>query len=59
VLRVIPGAPDGHRVACHYAEDIRSGKLQPHRVDPESVDAVLAPGAVPDLPGSVTEILGR
>jgi peptide/nickel transport system ATP-binding protein len=59
VLRVIPGAPSGHRVACHYAEDIRSGRLQPHRVNVESVDDVLAPGAVPALPGSVTEILGR
>jgi peptide/nickel transport system ATP-binding protein len=59
VLRVIDGAPAGHRVACHYAEHIRSGRLQPHRVDVEAVDDVLAPGAVPDLPGSVTEILGR
>jgi peptide/nickel transport system ATP-binding protein len=59
-LRVIEGAPAGHRVACHWAEDIRRGKLQPHRVDPEAVrDDVLAPGAVPELPGSVTEILGR
>jgi peptide/nickel transport system ATP-binding protein len=56
---VIAGAPAGHRVACHFAEDIRSGRLQPHRVDAEVVDDVLAPGAVPDLPGSVTEILGR
>jgi peptide/nickel transport system ATP-binding protein len=58
-LRLIDGADAGHRVACHFAEDIRSGKLQPHRVDPEVVDDVLGPGAVPDLPGSVTEILGR
>ena len=50
----------GHRVACHWAEDIRSGKLSAHRVEPEVVsEDVLAPGAVPDLPGSVTEILGR
>ena len=58
-LRLIDGADAGHRVACHFAEDIRSGKLQPHRVDPEVMDDVLGPGAVPDLPGSVTEILGR
>jgi peptide/nickel transport system ATP-binding protein len=58
-LRVIEGAPAGHRVACHWAEDIRSGALQPHHVDPEITDDVLAPGAVPELPGSVTEILGR
>jgi peptide/nickel transport system ATP-binding protein len=59
-LRVVEGAPAGHRVACHWAEDIRSGRLQPHRVEPEAVrEDVLAPGAVPELPGSVTEILGR
>ena len=57
---MIEGADAGHRVACHYAEDIRSGRLAPHRVQPEAVsEDVLAPGAVPDLPGSVTEILGR
>jgi peptide/nickel transport system ATP-binding protein len=59
-LRVVEGADPGHRVACHYAEDIRAGKLLPHRVEPEAVtEDVLAPGAVPDTPGSVTEILGR
>jgi peptide/nickel transport system ATP-binding protein len=59
-LRVIDGADAGHRVACHWAEDIRSGRLSAHRVEPEAVrEDVLAPGAVPDLPGSVTEILGR
>jgi peptide/nickel transport system ATP-binding protein len=58
-LRVIEGASAGHRVACHWAEDIRSGRLQPHAVDAQATDDVLAPGAVPELPGSVTEILGR
>jgi peptide/nickel transport system ATP-binding protein len=59
-LRVIEGADPAHRVACHYAERIRSGELQPHRVEPADLtEDVLAPGAVPDLPGSVTEILGR
>jgi peptide/nickel transport system ATP-binding protein len=59
-LRVIPGAPAGHRVACHWAEEIRSGVLRPHRVDAAATgDEVLVPGAVPELPGSVTEILGR
>jgi peptide/nickel transport system ATP-binding protein len=47
-------------VACHYAEDIRSGRLQPHAVEAVMAgEDVLGPGAVPDLPGSVTEILGR
>ncbi len=59
-LRVVPGAPAGHRVACHWAEDIRSGKLLPHRVDPQPVgEDALGPAAGPELPGSITEILGR
>ena len=59
-LRVVAGADPAHRVACHWAEDIRSGRLSAHRVEPQAVtEDVLAPGAVPDLPGSVTEILGR
>ncbi|WP_219414982.1 ABC transporter ATP-binding protein [Pseudonocardia nigra] len=59
-LRVIEGGTPGHRVSCHWAEDIRSGRLRPHHVDPEAGnDDVLGPGAVPDAPGSVTEILGR
>jgi len=58
-LRVIEGAAEGHRVACHYAEQIRSGRLQPHAVEATATDDVLGPGAVPDQPGSVTEILGR
>ncbi|MBK1785033.1 ABC transporter ATP-binding protein [Prauserella cavernicola] len=33
---------EGHRVACHYAEDILEGRLSPHEVEPELVqpDAV-------------------
>jgi peptide/nickel transport system ATP-binding protein len=58
-LRVVEGAVAGHRVACHYAEEIRSGRLQPHEVEPAAAEDVLGPGAVPDQPGSVTEILGR
>ena len=50
----------GHRVACHWAEDIRDGKIQAHEVKPELVemewdspdDASLAG------PASVTETLG-
>ncbi|GAB3673245.1 ABC transporter ATP-binding protein [Saccharopolyspora tripterygii] len=30
----------GHRVACHYAEQIRDGEIQPHQVGPEAVDLV-------------------
>ena len=59
LLRVVDGAPDGHRVACHFAEGIRSGEIRPHAVEAVAGDDVLAPGAVPELPGSVTEVLGR
>jgi peptide/nickel transport system ATP-binding protein len=58
-LRVLEGTAPGHRVACHHAERIRSGELQPHAVEAAAIDDVLGPGAVPDQPGSVTEILGR
>ncbi|GAA2557900.1 ABC transporter ATP-binding protein [Pseudonocardia hydrocarbonoxydans] len=58
-LRVVDGAAEGHRVACHFAEDIRSGVLQPHRVEAVATDDVLAAASVPELPGSVNEILGR
>jgi peptide/nickel transport system ATP-binding protein len=37
VLRVIAGGSETHRVACHWAEDIRSGVLQPHDVRAEVV----------------------
>ncbi|MGW4488602.1 ABC transporter ATP-binding protein [Amycolatopsis sp. NPDC004368] len=49
---------EGHRVACHYAEDIRDGRIQPHDVEPELVEltGMLNPDVAPDI-GSVTEIL--
>ncbi|PKW13720.1 ABC transporter ATP-binding protein [Saccharopolyspora spinosa] len=28
----------GHRVACHYAEDIRDGRLKPHEVSADAVN---------------------
>jgi peptide/nickel transport system ATP-binding protein len=58
-LRTIPGAAAGHRVACHWAEEIRSGALQPHRVEPVGDDGAFAPAPVPQLPGSVTEFLEK
>jgi peptide/nickel transport system ATP-binding protein len=38
-LRVVEveGASASHRVACHWAEQIASGELQPHEVAPEMV----------------------
>ena len=31
----------GHRVACHYAEDILAGKVRAHEVTPEEAAAVV------------------
>lgn len=28
----IEGVPGNHRVACHFAEQIASGEIQPHEV---------------------------
>ncbi|MCO1581990.1 MULTISPECIES: ABC transporter ATP-binding protein [unclassified Crossiella] len=57
VLREV--AP-GHRVACHYAEDIKAGRIRPHEVEAELVQA--DDGISPDIsltgPASVTEVLG-
>ncbi len=57
---MLPGSDPGHRVSCHWAEEIRDGKIQAHRVVPVITgDDVLAPGTAPEHPGSVTEIFGR
>ncbi|MDO5676432.1 MAG: ABC transporter ATP-binding protein [Propionibacteriaceae bacterium] len=34
----VAGIPGTHRVACHWAEQIFSGELTPHEVEPELVD---------------------
>ncbi|MFG2163357.1 ABC transporter ATP-binding protein [Micromonospora chersina] len=41
----------GHRVACHYAEDIAAGRIRPHEVEPELVrpDDGAAPGDTGEL----------
>jgi peptide/nickel transport system ATP-binding protein len=36
----------GHTVACHWAEDIKAGKLKPHEVPVEDTDALAAALAV-------------
>jgi peptide/nickel transport system ATP-binding protein len=40
-LRVVQvdGASSGHRVACHFAEQIEAGEIERHEVAPETVDA--------------------
>jgi peptide/nickel transport system ATP-binding protein len=49
-LRELPVvAVTGHKVACHYAEDILAGKITPHEVRPEDVELVPAgegPGSI-------------
>ncbi len=42
-LRVVEvdGVPAGHRVACHFAEQILSGELQPHRVEAVATDQTI------------------
>ncbi|ASO17873.1 peptide/nickel transport system ATP-binding protein [Actinoalloteichus hoggarensis] len=49
----------GHRVACHFAEDIRDGRIGRHEVTAEAVDPDLATGSTdsPFGPASVTEAL--
>ncbi len=49
----------GHKVACHWAEQIQSGEIQPHEVKPILVEE--GDGLSPDVPlvgpASVTEAL--
>ncbi len=55
----LAGVPAGHRVACHWAEQIESGELQPHAVTPEMVEQVDTSSDHEDFigPASVTEAL--
>lgn len=60
-LRVLdlPGMPAGHKVACHFAEGIERGEIQPHAVAPVMVTP-LDDGLDEDPfmgPASVTEVL--
>ncbi|MCF6422068.1 ABC transporter ATP-binding protein [Amycolatopsis tucumanensis] len=47
----------GHRVACHWAEDIQAGRITPHEVKPELVTAQLSPDAGIPQAASVAEML--
>ncbi|WP_289018663.1 ABC transporter ATP-binding protein [uncultured Ornithinimicrobium sp.] len=40
VLRVpdLPDTPAGHRVACHWTEQIATGEIRPHEVAPDAAD---------------------
>jgi len=56
----IAGAPANHRVACHWAEEIAAGELQPHAVAVQATDPTVQDGARDDDeffgPVSVTEV---
>lgn len=55
----IDGTPASHRVACHYAEQIASGELQPHDVSVAATDPSAQESDHDDSffgPASVTEI---
>ena len=39
---------DGHRASCHWAEDIKEGRIQPHAVEPVMQEPRLPP--LPELP---------
>ena len=60
-LRVLdlPGMPAGHKVACHFAEEIERGEVRPHHVAPVLVEpADTRDGEDPFMgPASVTEVL--
>ena len=59
-LRVIAGADRGTGWPATTPRTSAPARWPPHRVEPPRLaEDVLAPGAVPDHPGSVTEILGR
>ncbi|MBS2938073.1 ATP-binding cassette domain-containing protein [Nocardioides sp. J2M5] len=51
-LRVVEvdGVSPGHRVACHFAEQIAAGEIQRHEVAPELVTDGFAAPAEPDVP---------
>jgi peptide/nickel transport system ATP-binding protein len=50
----------GHLAACHFAEDIRDGRIRPHEVRPELVSEDWDIGVDASLtgPASITETLG-
>lgn len=61
VLRIpdIPGVGEGHRVACHWTEQIQSGEITPHEVAPTLTDASDLDSGAESLmgPASISEAL--
>ncbi|BDZ57075.1 hypothetical protein GCM10025872_07320 [Barrientosiimonas endolithica] len=54
----IAGVPESHRVACHWAEDIQAGTIQPHSVETLLTDpsADVPIGGEPEAPASIAEL---
>jgi peptide/nickel transport system ATP-binding protein len=48
----------GHRVACHYAEDIRDGKIRPHEVEAEVVAQTGPTDTGPTVTQTTAQIAG-
>jgi peptide/nickel transport system ATP-binding protein len=48
----------GHRVACHYAEDIRAGLIRPHEVRAEVVEPEVPAGTGPVVTETTAQIAG-
>ena len=60
-LRVVEigGIPADHKVACHWAEQIHSGQLQPHEVEAVSVDPTSLAADAGDHGTIIAETPGR
>ena len=50
----IAGVTAGHRVACHWVEQIASGEIQPHEVDPDATEQEL--GSFDEVPANDADI---
>jgi peptide/nickel transport system ATP-binding protein len=48
----------GHRVACHWAEDIRDGRIRPHEVEAELVSPDAPAGTGPTVTQTTAQIAG-
>ncbi len=45
LLRTLPELPGDHQVACHWAQEIRTGKIAPHEVEAVAVDPSADPAS--------------
>lgn len=52
----VEGVAAGHRVACHFAEQIFSGELTPHEVEPEATTPTSTSEVDVNSPATITEV---